>query len=101
MSSERHVFTIKSPTPPTVEIDYEAQAVYVRFKKTQVAKTISQPAEQMHVAVDLDSRNEVVGIEAVGLTSFSLQKILEKACVKAPQVNFSRAQIVPTGMIHA
>ena len=96
-----HRFFVKTASPPTVEVDSRASAVYLRFKKTSVAKTIAQECPNMHIAVDLDSKGEVVGIEAVGITEFTIQFLLEKASVSAPKLDYSRANYVPTPEMEA
>lgn len=98
MKSEQCHFVVRGTTPPTIEVDSCAAAVYIRFKKTPVAKTVDQDCESMHVAVDLDERGEVVGIEAVGIREFSLGMILKKAFVEAPKLDFSRACYIPAGL---
>jgi uncharacterized protein YuzE len=97
MKTEQHRFIVKSSTPPTVEVDSQARAVYVRFNRAAVAKTVSQKAEHSHIAIDLDSKGAVVGIEAVGISTFTLRAILKMASVKAPNMDFSRtpAECVP------
>lgn len=98
MKTERHGFQVQSTTPPTVEIDTASNSVYVRFKKAAVARTVSNHAQMMHIAVDLDSKGEVVGIEAVGVTEFNLTAILRNARVHAPRVNASKVRYVPAGL---
>ncbi len=78
------------------------RAVYVRFKQARVAKTVPQNADHCHMAIDLDSKNDVIGIEAVGVTSFSLHALLRMASVKAPEnMDFSRAEYSPTECVPA
>lgn len=101
MSTERHSFIVKGRPPTTVEVDSRAAAVYIRFKRANVARTVPQHCSHMHIAVDLDAKGEVIGIEAVGITQFSLSLILEKASVRAPQVDFSRTRYVPAEMVEA
>jgi uncharacterized protein YuzE len=101
MSDEHHTFFVKTAAPPSIEVDTQAASVYVRFKKASVAKTVPQPCESMHLAVDLDSHGEVIGIEAVGLTGFSIHSIMEKASVQAPKIDFSRARYVPAEFVEA
>jgi uncharacterized protein YuzE len=101
MKTERHDFLVTSSAPPTIEVDREATAVYVRFKEGPVAKTVTQPCETMNIAIDLDAKGEVVGIEAVGVTEFSIRSILESASVRAPNTDFSRAQYVPADLVPA
>jgi len=104
MPSERHRFLIKSSTPPTIEADPQVRAIYIRFKNAPVAKTVGHPCESMHIAIDLDQKGDVIGIEAVGLDECSIhavQLVLRKAAVEAPNVEFSRARFVPTNMVAA
>ena len=101
MKTEQHRFIVKSTTPPVIEVDSQARAVYVRFKRAMVAKTIPQESEHMAVAVDLDSRGEVIGIEAVGLQQFTLRAIMKMASVKVPNMDFSRAQYTSTEPVPA
>jgi uncharacterized protein YuzE len=96
MRIERHRFLVRTSSPPTIEVDTQAEAIYIRFKKTTVAKTISRPCQTVHLAVDLDSEGEVIGIEAVGIKQFSMQGILKKASVDAPNLDYSRARYVPS-----
>jgi uncharacterized protein YuzE len=92
MNRESHILRVRSASPPSVEIDHEARAVYVRFKRTPVAHTIERESEMMTITIDIDSKNDVVGVEAVGLTQFSLEKILEQAQVQTPNVDLGRAR---------
>jgi len=72
------------------------RAVYVRFNRSAVARTVQQPAEHCHIAIDLNSKGHVIGIEAVGISQFSLRALLKLASVKAPQsMDFSRAEYTP------
>lgn len=96
MARERHAFTIRNPKPPKVEWDLDADAVYVRFSNQPVARTIDQNSKKMIVTVDLDAKDQVVGIEGIGMTRFSFTRILEAANVKAPKVDFSAAEIALT-----
>jgi len=95
MKIEQHQFIVKGKGPLTVEVDSQARAVYVRFSHMHVAKTVPTLSDAMHIAVDLDEKGEVVGIEAVGVRHFSLHALLQWARVKAPQMDYSRAQYAP------
>ena len=80
-----------------IEVDSSVRAVYVRFNRATVAKTIPQHAEHCHIAIDLDSSGNVIGIEAIGISQFSLHALLKMASVKAPNImDFSRAKYAPT-----
>ncbi len=83
---------IESSTPPTVEVDFDAAAVYVRFRRSKVAKTIVRPSGRCIITVDLDRAGNVVGVEAIGETEVQIGRILKQAAVKAPNVDFSRVR---------
>jgi uncharacterized protein YuzE len=101
MSTEHYRFILKSTAPPTVEVDSRSSSVYVRFKKATVARTVAQKCPSMHVAIDLDSKGEIIGFEAVGIKQFSLGMLFKKASVDAPGMDFSRARYVPTELVEA
>ncbi|MGD1018985.1 MAG: DUF2283 domain-containing protein [Verrucomicrobiia bacterium] len=97
MKNEKHIFAVKSSQPPMVEVDAEASALYIRFQKGRVAKTIRHPCQWPLVTVDLDAAGDVLGVECVGVSKFNLLELLRKASVKAP-ADFSarvRFQLVP------
>jgi len=96
MSSETHVFFVKSRTPPVIELDSEAQAIYVRFGRAKVAKTIGRQSHGMICAVDLDGAGNVVGIEAVGNAGMRLDKLFEVTNVSSRNIDLSKATIRPT-----
>ena len=43
-------------------------------------------ATSMHIAIDLDVNNEVIGVEAIGLNQFNIEIVLKKARVESPGV---------------
>lgn len=91
MTTETGLFVVKSASAPTVNVDPEAAAVYVRFKRAKIARTVARPSRSFHLAVDLDAKGEVVGVEAVGITEFSLAGLLARAAVKAPKADLGAA----------
>ena len=95
MKTEQQTFVVRGAQPPVVELDPEAGAVYVRFKRARVARTVARPARFMHLAVDLDAKGEVIGIEAVGIDEFRLTTLLRMADVTAPRVDLSEARFRP------
>jgi uncharacterized protein YuzE len=102
MSSKiSHTIRVNSATAPTVEVDTEAAAVYVRFKRTKVVRTLARNVPHMHVAVDLDRNGEVVGVEAVGVREVQIARILKMAAVQAPNVDFANARYVPAELVAA
>jgi hypothetical protein len=101
MRAELFEFEVRSRVAPVVEVDSEAGAVYVRFSRARIARTVARPTRMMHVAVDLDAGDRVVGIEAVGVKEFSLSFILKAAQVQAPTRLLDRARYVPVAMADA
>jgi uncharacterized protein YuzE len=77
------IIVVKCKAPPTVEIDTEAAAAYVRFSRAKVARTLRHGAKWPIVTIDVDARGQVVGLELVGVKKFNLSYLLEQASVKA------------------
>ena len=98
MRRELHVIQVRSQRAPSVEIDTQASAVYVRFKKTAVAKTVQQATDLMHLAIDFDAKGDVVGIEAVGMDTFNIESIMKQARVEAPKSLVARTRYVPADL---
>jgi hypothetical protein len=80
-------FVARLSSAPRVEIDRECAGVYVRLKRGgKTSRTIVQN-EWPHIAVDLDARGEVLGVEALGVKEFTVAPILRMAGVTvAPDV---------------
>jgi uncharacterized protein YuzE len=98
-SFRQNLISVQSRTPPTVVIDTEAGAAYVRFKRpeTRVARTQQLPKIGVVVTVDYDRDDEVIGIELLGVKEFGIVKLLGTAQVKAPNADLSRARYVGAG----
>src|SRR5439155_833904 len=66
----------KNAPAPTLEIDPEAEAVYIRFSRAKVARTIAEhpPRRGAVVTTDVDARNNLVGVEIVGVKEFSIKR---------------------------
>lgn len=91
-------FRVKSPTreAPVVEVDTAAQALYVYFQRgAKVDRTVVQSQWPL-VAVDLDRKGAVVGVEACGVSEFTLSRLLGKARVIVPSRLLSAARYFPT-----
>ncbi len=93
-AAQTNIIAVKCKTPPTVEIDTEASAAYVRFKRTRIARTLRHSAKWPIVTIDLDSSGEVVGVEFVGVKKFNLGYLLKQAPLKAPSRAVDRANYV-------
>lgn len=89
--NETNLLLVRSSQPPTVEIDQAASAIYVRFKRGRVARTIRHGSKWPLVTVDLDAGGDVLGIECVGVKRFNLQGVFKTARVQAPSEAMTHA----------
>src|SRR5208282_4184596 len=94
MKTTYDVLLVKSAAPPSVEVDWDSQSVYVRFRRSRVLKTIARHRGSCFVTVDVDRLGQVVGVEAIGETRIEVGRILKRAGVEAPNVDFSRVRYV-------
>jgi|SRR5690349_17482986 uncharacterized protein YuzE len=76
--SDLNIF-IPEKASPVVEIDTEAGAAYIRFSNEPIFKTLLLRDDEIVATVDIDSKGVPVGIEVVGTTEFTLDKLLEDA----------------------
>jgi uncharacterized protein YuzE len=95
------VLLVQTKSPPTVEIDTEAAAAYVRFKRTKVAKTLRHSSKWPIITIDLDSQGEVVGVEFVGVKKFNLNYLLSQTPIKAPSRSVAQASYVSAEALSA
>ena len=79
--------TVKTRSTPVVEMDTEAGAAYVRFKRAKVERTISREGPGPIVAVDLDATNQVIGVELIGVKVFNLPTLLRQSAIRAPHID--------------
>lgn len=98
------IIAVKSKMPPTVEIDTQASAAYVRFKRAHVVKTTRHHLKWPIITFDFDQRGEVVGIEFVGVKKFNLGWLLQQVPLKTspgtiPEANYISAE--GNGMVGA
>ena len=88
--------------PPTVELDSEAHAAYVRFSTRKVAKTRPITTDGCIVTVDYGTDGGVIGIELVGVDEFGIVPLLKKAGVQSlPKAMVDRARYVPANLVAA
>lgn len=83
--------------PPTVEFDLKVGAWYIRFRNTKVAKTLCDDRLGVISTIDLDAKNEVVGLELIGVREFSIKLARKLAPVDISNVDFERAKFVHAG----
>ena len=93
-SDHSEAWVVKSHSPPTVEIDTEVAAAYVRFKRARVAKTRRHSSKWPIITIDLDAQGDVVGVEFVGVKRFDLSYLLKQVALKAPQRTLARTSYV-------
>ena|SRR5438067_3592471 len=89
--------TVESSAVPTVEIDTAVRAAYIRFSNEKVAKTISDNRPGVVVAIDLNAKGKVIGIELIGVSDFSIETLLKLARAKAPRSDLSQTRYVKAG----
>lgn len=82
--------------PPVVELDTDINAAYVRFSNRKVAKTEPINSSACHVAVDLAANGDVIGIEFVGVSDFSISNLVQVARVpRKAEPLVAQARYVP------
>ena len=92
---KHHQIKIESTTPPTVELDSEAHAAYVRFSTKKVARTDVVACDKAIVTVDLAKDGSVIGVELVGVVEFTIQRLLEASGISAPSRLMREARYIP------
>lgn len=59
----------------TLEIDEEAKALYIRVREGDIIRTIEYP-EQQEIFLDLDDKNQLLGIEVLDPSSIDMESVL-------------------------
>ena len=87
---------VGSAHPPVIEIDPECGCAYLRFKPAaKVARTkVIGTSDRVSTTVDYDARNEVVGIELIGVKEFSVHAIRSMLPRSARNLDLERARFV-------
>jgi uncharacterized protein YuzE len=73
--SELNQLVVRAKAKPVVEIDPTCHAVYIRFSSARVQKTLSDNRQGAVLTVDLDARNQIIGIELIGVRNISIAEI--------------------------
>jgi hypothetical protein len=94
MSKNR--IAIRSTSPPTLEIDPRASAVYIRFSRAKVHRTLEDesPPPGMVITRDVDARNNLIGVEIIGVKEFSL-KVIRRFLPELQKLDLESARFVP------
>lgn len=87
-------FVVRTRRSATVEIDTEAAAAYVRFRRAKVARTVRHSSKWPIVTIDLDARGEVIGVEFIGVKRFDLAYRLKQVPVTASAESVAQASYV-------
>jgi hypothetical protein len=82
--------------PTVIEIDPSCRSVYVRFRTTKVHRTVSDSKPGAVMAIDLDARGQVVGIELLGVANFSVNSIRGRLPERFRDLDLDRAEFMPT-----
>jgi len=93
----RHVnrFRCKAPTrPPSIEFDLGVGAWYSRFSNARIVKTVSEEKPGVIFAIDLDSKNKIVGLELIGVREFSIRLLRKIAPIDTSKIDFEKARSV-------
>ena len=98
IGTELHGFIIPITEPPTVEIDTEATAAYIRLKDTKITRTEPYAAGQGLVMLDFDLVGEVVGIEVVGQQEFSIRELIKLIPVRTNESILDRTRYVSANL---
>ncbi len=92
---DRHLEFEVPTNPPRIEFDQKVRGWYLRFRKTKVAKTISEERPGVVWAIDLDSNNRVVGLELIGVEEFTIEKLRTISPIDTSKIDFDRAVFIP------
>ena len=90
---------IKSSAAPTVECDWPSRAAYIRFGKAKVSRTVSPEQPGAVVAIDLDAKGDVVGVELIGVKELSIHCFVKLIPMNTRSVNWDRARFIPAGCL--
>ncbi len=82
--------------PTVIEIDPTCHAVYLRFRKTKIHRTISDSKRGSVMAIDLDVKGRVIGIELVGIANFSVNSIRRRLPERFKDLDLDGAEFMPT-----
>ena len=94
-------FVVKSSGAPTLEVDHDAGAAYLRFRRGKVAGTVPRGGSGAFVAIDLDRSGDVLGVDIIGAEVIEIHRIFKRASVDAPDVDFSRLRYRSTAPVPA
>jgi uncharacterized protein YuzE len=90
------VIQVQTTRPPTVELDSEAHAAYIRFRTSTVANTHLVTDKSCVITIDRDRQGKVVGIELIGVDNFNIRALLAKVPIRLSRKLQNEAKYVPS-----
>lgn len=75
MKNDINIIQVVSKNAPVITIDPFTQAIYIKFSSNKIVKTLDETRGASIVNFDLDAKNDVVGVELIGVRQFSIQKV--------------------------
>lgn len=72
MNKEINLIQVSAKNPPVITLDSETKAVYIKFSKNKIVKTLDDSANGAIITIDLDAKNNVVGVELIGVKRFTI-----------------------------
>ena len=88
--AHKSVISVASNFHPRVKIDPQCGAVYIRFNKGKIVKTVNVDSNECIVNADLNEQGNVVGIELFGITHFQIESLLKTLPYDAPDLDVSK-----------
>jgi len=92
----KYTLKVKSKTPPIVEYSPDISAVYIYFSKAKIKKTIDASHSNIDIAIDLDAKGNIVGIEGIGMKKFTITNVsnmMKKAKVDTRNIHLEDSTI--------
>lgn len=87
-----HEIKIPETGKAVISLDTQAQALYAQFSTHPVARTVDASRGSDMVHLDLDEAGELVGIEAIGMSAFSIKGITGVLQGAVPAVTTSQLE---------
>jgi hypothetical protein len=92
----KRLIHFKAPVrPPRIEFDLSVRAWYLRWSNARVAKTISEDRPGYIAALDLDAKNQIIGLELIGQREFSISWLKKASPIDLSEIDFDKARFVP------
>jgi len=97
-------FNLGFPAPATVQVP-KGRLKFIPTNTTggiprglssnaRIVKTVSEEKPGVVFAIDLDSKNEIVGLELIGVREFSIGLLRKIAPIDTSKIDFEKARLV-------